>query len=61
MSDAEHQLLLDNAEQAEVIARLRVGALRAAHAAIAAQDRIDGTHERWLDDLVRELSATVDR
>ena len=59
MSDAEHQLLVDNAEQAEVIARLRVAALRAAQAAIAAQDRIDGTHDGWLDDLVRDLSASV--
>ena len=59
MSDAEHQLLVDNAEQAEIIARLRVAAVRAAHAAIAAQDRIDGAHEGWLDDLVRELSASV--
>ena len=60
MSDAEHQLLVDNAEQAEIIARLRVAGARAAHAAIAAQDRIDGAHEGWLDDLVRELSASVD-
>ena len=59
MSDAEHQLLLDNAEQADLIVRLRVAALRAAEAAIAAQDRNDGTHEGWLDDLVRELSAAV--
>jgi hypothetical protein len=57
VTDAEHQLLLDNAEHLEVIARLRASALRAAEAAIAAQDRADGTHERWLDDLVRELSA----
>ena len=53
MSDAEHQLLVDNT-------RLRADALRAAEAAIAAQDRNDGTHEGWLDDLVRELSAGVD-
>jgi hypothetical protein len=60
VSDVEHQLLLDNADHLETIARLRAEALRAARAAIAAQDRADGTHEPWLDDLVRELTESID-
>lgn len=60
MTDAEHQLLVENAEHVEEIARLRASALRAAQAAIGAQDRVDGTHETWLDDLVGELSATIE-
>jgi hypothetical protein len=60
VSDVEHQLLLDNAEHLEAIARLRAEALRAAQAAIIAQDHADGTHEPWLDDLVRELTESID-
>jgi hypothetical protein len=60
VSDIEHQLLLDNAEHLETIARLRTEALRAGRAAIAAQDRAEGTHEPWLDDLVRELDESID-
>ncbi len=57
MSDAEHELLIDNTAQAEEIARLRALAERAARAAAEAQDRADGRHEAWLDDALRELSA----
>lgn len=60
MTDAEHQLLVENAEHVEEIARLRASALRAAQAAIGAQDRVDGRHEAWLDDLVGELSASIE-
>jgi hypothetical protein len=60
VSDAEHELLVENAEHVEEIARLRASALRAARSAIGAQDRVDGTHEAWLDDLVRELSASIE-
>ena len=60
MSDVEHQLLLDNAEHLETITRLRTEALRAARAAIAAQERADGTHEPWLDDVVRQLTESID-
>ncbi len=55
MSDAEHELLIENTAQTEEIARLRALVARAARAAIAAQDRADGTHEPWLDDTLREL------
>ena len=55
MSDAEHELLLDNTQQLEEISRLRALVVRAAAAAIAAQDRADGTHEPWLDDTLREI------
>jgi hypothetical protein len=55
VSDAEHELLLDNTQQLEEIARLRTLVARAARAAIAAQDRADGVHEPWLDDALQEL------
>ena len=57
VSDAEHELLVENTEHVAEIARLRAVVLRAAHAAIAAQDRADGGHEAWLDEL---LDATGD-
>jgi hypothetical protein len=56
VSDAEHELLIDNTAQAEEIARLRALAVRAARVAVAAQDRADGHHETWLDDALRDLS-----
>jgi len=55
VSDAEHELLLDNTQQLEEISRLRALVVRAARAAIAAQDRADGAHEPWLDDTLSEL------
>jgi hypothetical protein len=55
VSDAEHELLLDNTEHLEEIARLRTLLVRTAQAAIAAQDRADGAHEPWLDDTLHEL------
>jgi hypothetical protein len=58
MSDAEHELLLENAERSAEIARLRDLATRALRAAIAAQDRADGGHEVWLADALRELDPT---
>ena len=57
MSDAEHELLLDNTEQVAEIARLRALVARTARAAIAAQDRADGRHEAWLDDVLRDLDT----
>ena len=51
MSDAEHELLKENTEQVEEIARLRALVVRAARAAIDAQDRADGRHDAWLDEL----------
>lgn len=55
MSDAEHELLLQNTEHVQEIARLRALALRAARAAIDAQQRAEGHHDDWLDALVHEL------
>jgi hypothetical protein len=52
VTDAEHELLLENTAQVAEIARLRALAVRAARSAIAAQDRADGTHEAWLDELL---------
>jgi hypothetical protein len=60
VSDVEHQLLVENREHVDEIARLRAAALRAAQAAIGAQDRVDGAHEAWLDDLVGELTASIE-
>lgn len=55
MSDVEHELLVENTEQGQEIARLRALAARAALAAIDAQDRADGRHEAWLDQLLRDM------
>jgi hypothetical protein len=55
VSDAEHELLIENTAQTEEIAQLRALVARAARAAIAAQDRADGAHEPWLDDTLHEL------
>jgi hypothetical protein len=57
VSDAEHELLLDNTAQTEEIARLRAVVALAARAAIDAQDRADGHHEPWLDEVLRELAT----
>ena len=54
MSDAEHELLLENTEQVQEITRLRALVARVARAAIDAQDRADGRHEAWLDQLLRD-------
>jgi hypothetical protein len=50
VSDADHELLKENTEQVEEIARLRELLHRAARAAIEAQERAEGRHDRWLDD-----------
>jgi len=60
MSDAEHELLKENSEQFDEIARLRAQLLRAASAARDAQDRADGTHEPWLDDVLRAVEAPAE-
>jgi hypothetical protein len=57
MSDAEHELLKENSEQVEEIARLRALLLRAASAARDAQDRADGMHDSWLDDVLSDVTA----
>ena len=57
MSDAEHELLIENTAQTEEIARLRALVARAARSAIEAQDRVDGRHEEWLDELLRDAAA----
>jgi hypothetical protein len=59
VTDVEHELLRQSTEQMAEIARLREVALRAARAAAAAQDRSDGSHEAWLDDLVQGLAAAT--
>ena len=50
MSDAEHELLKENTEHVEEIARLRELLRRAPRAAIDAQEHADGGHDAWLDD-----------
>jgi hypothetical protein len=49
VSDAEHELLKENTEQVEEIARLRELLRRAVRAAVEAQERADGRHDAWLD------------
>jgi hypothetical protein len=61
VSDAEHELIVENTEQQQEIARLRDLVARAARAAIAAQDRADGRHEPWLDALLDGSSAASER
>jgi hypothetical protein len=55
VSDAEHELLVDNDALLQDVERLRTLARRAVEAAIAAQDAASGSHEPWLDDARREL------
>jgi len=57
VTDAEHELLLDNTRHVEEIARLRALVMRAVETAISAQDRADGQHDGWLDDVLREVRA----
>jgi hypothetical protein len=59
VSDAEYELLQDNLEHVEEIARLRALAVRAARAAIDAQERADGRHEAWLDAMVDESRTSA--
>jgi hypothetical protein len=48
VSDVEHELFKE-------IALLRALAVRAARAAIEAQDRADGRHDAWLDEVLTDL------
>ena len=57
MSDVEHELLLENSEQVEELARLRELLLRVTRVAVDAQDRVDGRHDAFLDALLDELAA----
>jgi hypothetical protein len=55
MSDAEHELIVDNGELQQQVDRLSVIALRALAAAAVAQDAAFGHHEAWLDDAKHEI------
>jgi hypothetical protein len=57
VTDAEHELLIENTAQTEEIARLRALVVRAARAAVDAQDRADGHHDDWLDDVLEDLGT----
>ena len=50
VSDAEH-------EQFKEIERLRTLVARAARAAVDAQERAEGRHDAWLDDVLAELGG----
>jgi hypothetical protein len=54
VSDAEHELLLENSEQVEEIVRLRALVARLATLAVDAQDRAEGRHDAWLDELLED-------
>jgi hypothetical protein len=55
VSDIEHELLLSAQELHAELTRVREVARRAVAAAIAAEDRADGHHEAWLDDVAGAL------
>jgi hypothetical protein len=57
VSDVEHELLLENTEQVQELARLRELLLRVTRVAVDAQDRVDGRHDAFLDALLDELVA----
>jgi len=57
VSDAEHELLLENTAQVEEIARLRALLVRVTRAAIDLQERVDGQHEAWLDEVLADVEA----
>jgi hypothetical protein len=55
MSDAEHELIVDNGELQQRLEHVSVLALRALAAAAEAQDVAFGHHEEWLDDAKRDV------
>jgi len=57
MSDAEHELIVDNLELQVRVDRLSVIALRSIAAASEAQDVAFGRHEEWLDDAKRAVAG----
>ena len=57
MSDAEHELFVDNAALRDDVARLHDLVLRALTTAIYAQDAAFGHHDVWLDQARDELSS----
>jgi hypothetical protein len=62
MSDAEHELVVENELLRSEVARARAIALRAVETAKAAQDAVDGHHEPWLDRAADDLDVNpVDR
>jgi hypothetical protein len=56
MSDVEHELIGDMSEARAEIERLRALAARALAAAACAQDAVDGRHDAWIDDALRDVS-----
>ena len=57
MSDAEHELVVENDLLRSEVARVREIALRALAAAKLAQEAGDGRHEPWLDDASADLDS----
>jgi hypothetical protein len=54
MSDAEHELIVDNQDLREELHRLSDIARRSLEAASRAQDAAFGRHDPWIDEAKRE-------
>jgi len=57
MSDAEHELIVDNVDLREEVVRLGDIVHRSLAAALKAQDAAFGCHEVWIDEAIRETVA----
>jgi hypothetical protein len=59
MSDAEHELIVDNIDLREEVVRLGDIAHRSLAAALEAQDAAFGRHDAWIDEAIRQTAARV--
>jgi hypothetical protein len=59
MSDAEHELIVDNMDLREEVTRLGDIVQRSLAAALQAQEAAYGRHDPWIDEALRETSARV--
>jgi hypothetical protein len=57
MSDAEHELVVENDLLRAELLRVRGIAVRAVEAARVAQDTIEGKHDPWLDGAADDLTS----
>jgi hypothetical protein len=57
MSDAEHELIVDNLDLREDVVRLGRIAYRSLAAAREAQEAAFGRHDPWIDEAIRETAV----
>ena len=57
MSDAEHELIVDNVDLREEVMWLGDVVHRSLAAALVAQDAAFGCHEAWIDDAIRDSAS----